>query len=63
MSDNPTIRVASEQYTVGRSEGVVYPPDFTLPRLAALYDESAARIAQLEAALREVAPNHPALKP
>jgi len=57
----------SHTYTVGRSEGIVYPRDFpaapTVPQLAVLYDAAAARIAKLEAALRQLDPNHPDLKP
>jgi len=57
----------SHTYTVGRSEGIVYPRDFpyapTVPQLAALYDQQAQRIAKLEAALRQLDPNHPDLKP
>ncbi len=51
-----TNTTTSHTYTVGRSEGVIYPPDFptapTVPQLAALYDKAAQRIAQLESALR-----------
>jgi len=44
----------SHTYTVGRSEGVLYPPSVgpapTAIQLAALYDQQAQRIAQLHAA-------------
>jgi hypothetical protein len=61
------MKTTSITYTVGRSEGVVYPRDFpsapSVPQLATLYDAAARRIAQLEAALRQLDPNHPDLKP
>jgi hypothetical protein len=61
------MKIESHTYTVGRSEGIVYPRDFpyapTVPQFAALYDQAARRIAQLEAALRQLNPNHPDLKP
>jgi len=51
-----TNTTTSHTYTVGRSEGVIYPPDFpiapTVPQLAALYDKAAQRIAQLEHRLK-----------
>ena len=50
----------SHTYTVGRSEGVIYPPDFpsapTAIQLAELYDKAAQRIAKLERALKLCAP-------
>jgi hypothetical protein len=67
MTPHPPISSTSHTYTVGRSEGIVYPRDFpsapTVPQFAALYDQAARRIAQLEAALRQLDPNHPDLKP
>jgi hypothetical protein len=67
MTPHPPISSTSHTYTVGRSEGVVYPRDFppapTAIHLAALYDAAAQRIARLEAALRQLNPNHPDLKP
>ena len=47
----------SATYTVGRSEGVVYPPGFpyapTVPQLAELYDQQARRVAALEEQVRQ----------
>lgn len=44
-------------YTVGRSEGVVYPshvgPAPTAPQLAELYDQQASRVAALEERVRQ----------
>jgi hypothetical protein len=61
------MKIETHTYTVGRSEGIVYPRDFphapTAPQLAALYDQQAQRIARLEAALRQLNPNHPELQP
>lgn len=55
-----TNTTTSHTYTVGRSEGVIYPPDFptapTVPQLATLYDQQAQRIAKLEKALHLCAP-------
>jgi hypothetical protein len=51
------MKTTSITYTVGRSEGVVYPPAVgpapTAIQLAELYDKAAKRIAQLEATLRD----------
>lgn len=61
------MKIQSHTYTVGRSEGVVYPRGFpcapSVPQMAELYDKAAQRIKQLEAALREISPDHEALKP
>jgi hypothetical protein len=54
------MKFESHTYTVGRSEGVVYPKDFpyapTVPHLAELYDKAAKRIKRLEEALKLCAP-------
>ena len=67
MTPHPPISSTSHTYTVGRSQGVIYPPSVgpapSAPQLAALYDAAARRIARLEAALRQLNPNHPDLKP
>jgi len=57
MTPHPPISSTSHTYTVGRSEGVLYPsasgPAPTAIQLAELYDKAAQRIAQLEATLRD----------
>ncbi len=61
------MKTTSITYTVGRSEGVLYPPAVgpapTAIQLAELYDKAAKRIALLEAALHQLNPNHPELNP
>jgi len=57
MTPHPPISSTSHTYTVGRSQGVIYPPSVgpapSAPQLAALYDAAAARIARLERELLE----------
>jgi hypothetical protein len=54
------MNTTSHTYTVGRSEGVIYPPGIgpapTAIQLAELYDKAAQRIAKLERALHLCAP-------
>jgi hypothetical protein len=55
-----TNTTTSHTYTVGRSEGVIYPPGVgpapTAIQLAELYDKAAKRIEKLERALHLCAP-------
>ena len=57
------MNTTSHTYTVGRSEGVIYPPGVgpapTAIQLAELYDKAAQRIAKLERALHLCAPLTP----
>lgn len=57
---NPSMKTTIHTYTVGRSEGVVYPRNFpsaaTAIHLAELYDKAAKRIRLLEKALHLCAP-------
>jgi hypothetical protein len=55
-----TNTTTSHTYTVGRTEGVLYPPGVgpapTAIQLAELYDKAAKRIEKLEYALKLCAP-------
>lgn len=54
------MKTTTHTYTVGRTEGVVYPPSVgpapTAIQLAELYDKAACRIEKLEHALKLCAP-------
>jgi len=54
------MKTTSHTYTVGRSEGVLYPPSVgpapNAIQLAELYDKAAKRIQKLEYALKLCAP-------